>query len=284
MSEFPVLDVKNLSVTLQTEKKQRKLVNNVSFSIAPRTVWGLIGESGSGKSLTCLSIMGLLPKGIRRTSGAVMLNGQLLLNLPADEMRSIRGRSMAMILQNPMSCFDSVFTIRRHFKETLESHNRRPDEEKIRESLIEVGFDNPGEILELYPFQMSGGMLQRVMVALALIMEAPLLIADEPTTDLDVVSQIRILNLLDGVRRKHGMSILLITHDLSVIARLADYAAVMRGGEIVETGSVTDIFNQCRHEYTRALMRAHYSLYGSRLERILGTSSGRYGAMKRAVA
>jgi nickel transport system ATP-binding protein len=183
-----------------------------------------------------------------------------------------------MILQNPMSCFDSVFKIRHHFRETLASHGSDGREQSLqaaRQALAAVGFDSPDDILDLYPFQMSGGMLQRVMVALALMMNVSLLIADEPTTDLDVVSQARILTLLAGMRRDHGMSILLVTHDLSVIARSADDVAVMKDGVIVESGPVRTIFEHGRHAYTQALLKAHQSLYGPRLTELLGGAQNR---------
>ncbi len=246
------------------------LVKGLTLTIAHRQVLGLVGESGCGKSLTCLAVMGLLPRGIRQTSGQIRLNGHSLSDLAPHDWRSLRGRTLAMILQNPMSCFDPVFTIRHHFKETLAAHGicRREEQTKrMVDALVEVGLEPPQEILNLYPFQMSGGMLQRVMVALALLLKVSLLVADEPTTDLDVVSQASILELLSKVREKLGMSLLLVTHDLSVIARLADKMAVMRYGEIVETGSTTALFHNPRHPYTRSLIQAYQSLHRPRLQR-----------------
>lgn len=272
------LSVENLSLSLGSGKTERLLVKEVSFSVNQDEIMGLIGESGCGKSLSCLAVMGLLPNGIRQVSGDICLDGRPLRDLDEAEIRAFRGRKAAMILQNPMSCFDSVFTIRHHFKETLASHGFKPREvtaERLDAALVEVGFDRPRDILDLYPFQMSGGMLQRVMVALALTMNVSLLIADEPTTDLDVVSQARILDLLAGVRERHGVSILLVTHDLSVIARLADKVAVMQNGEIVESGRVGDIFTQNRHPYTQALMQAHLSLYGPALNRFMKANGAR---------
>jgi nickel transport system ATP-binding protein len=276
MTAPPVLDVKNLVLTLSGADPGQSLVSGLSLLIPPRKIMGLIGQSGCGKSLTCLSIMGLLPKNIRRIDGDIHVAGRCLNDMPQSQWRSLRGRKMAMILQNPMSCFDPVFTIRRHFKETLASHTQRNLDylsdyiSEARTAISEVGFDSPDEILDLYPFQMSGGMLQRIMVALALMMNVSLLIADEPTTDLDVVSQAHILDLLEHLRNTHGMSILLVTHDLSVIARLADHVTVMNEGMAVETGTVKKIFTDSRHPYTRSLLQAHFSLYGPRLGRILG--------------
>lgn len=272
MTFNPVLSVNNLSLELQTNQRKLRLVNEVGFQIHHREVVGLIGESGSGKSLSCLAIMGLLPGSIRPVSGQILLEGQALGKLQRSEQRAVRGKKVAMVLQNPMSCFDSVFTIRHHFKETLNAHgdyDSRQVERATMESLAEVGFDAPQSILDLYPFQMSGGMLQRVMMALAVMMDVSLLIADEPTTDLDVVSQARVLDLLSKIRDGHGLSVLLVTHDLSVIARMADSVVVMKSGCLVESGSVDAIFNSAKHPYTRALLDAHASLYGDKLSRLL---------------
>ncbi len=269
MSGSELLNVDNLTLSIRTTAgTEHRLVENISFTLREKRITGLIGESGCGKSLTCLAIMGLLPGAIRQTGGEIRFQGQSLAHLPASHKRSVRGKKLAMILQNPMSCFDAVFTIRHHFQETIASHEKLTDNpiQRIRDALAEVGFDKPDEILNLYPFQMSGGMLQRVMVAIALLMRVPLLIADEPTTDLDVVSQSNILNLLKKICDSHGMTILLVTHDLGVIARLAHDVAVMRQGKIVDYGSVGDLFQKDRHPYTRALTEAHFSLYDQRLK------------------
>ncbi|MCU0594521.1 MAG: ABC transporter ATP-binding protein [Desulfobacterota bacterium] len=260
-----VLTVKDLHIALEKGEALYPLVKGLSFAVGRGEVLGLIGQSGCGKSITCLSLLDLLPAGLRRTRGEVWLNGTSISQLTAPDLRSHRGQGAAMILQNPMSCFNPIVRIRHHFLETLDSHRLTdPDRgmQRVRESLDEMGFTNPEEILGLYPFQMSGGMLQRVMIALALSLEAPLLIADEPTTDLDVLSQDRILNLLRGLRDKHEMGILLVTHDLGVIASLADTVAVMEDGEIVETGSVAQIFSEPVHPFTKMLLKAHFGLYG----------------------
>jgi nickel transport system ATP-binding protein len=272
MASGELLTVENLTLTLETGAGKRPLVKDLSFTLGENRILGLIGESGSGKSLTCLAIMGLLPGIIRKTGGEIRFRGRSVGDLPEPRLRAMRGRTLGMILQNPMSCFDAVFTIRQHFKETLLSHEKKPEgplEKRMTDALASVGFDEPAAILDLYPFQMSGGMLQRVMVALALLMKSPLLIADEPTTDLDVVSQTRILDLLEKIRTEHNMAILLVTHDLGVIARLSDEVAVMQKGEIVDRGSVDAMFRagEGRHPYTGALMEAHFSLYDSRLQR-----------------
>lgn len=169
-----------------------------------------------------------------------------------------------MVLQNPMSCFDPVFTVGQHIGETLAAHGMRYKDVRgrVRSTLADLGFERPDQILSAYPFQLSGGMLQRIMVSLALLLEAELLIADEPTTDLDVIVQARILDLIDRLRREKNVGVLLVTHDLSVIARLADQVSVMQHGRIVESGAVADIFSAPGQPYTRALLAAHFSLYG----------------------
>lgn len=275
MKASQILAVDHLSLSLKTAKRSKPLVRHVSFDIYEKKITGLIGSSGCGKSLTCHAIMGLLPTGIVQTSGAVRFEQMQIDTLPAGHLRTLRGNKLAMILQNPMSCFDPVFTIAHHFRETLASHGIATTDHlaKANAALEEVGFDNPGEILSLYPFQMSGGMLQRVMVALALMMEVALLIADEPTTDLDVVSQARVLKLLSEMRTQHNMAILLVTHDLSVVSHLADDVIVMQKGEIVDQGIVSDIFtHRTGHPYTRSLLEAHLSLYDDRLAHLYDTN------------
>jgi ABC-type dipeptide/oligopeptide/nickel transport system ATPase component len=259
-----VLTVKDLNIALDQGDSLHPLVKGVSFSVGKGEVLGLIGQSGCGKSVTCLSLLGLLPRNLKRTGGEVWLNGTRITHEGACDIRSHRGRGAAMILQNPMSCFNPIVTIRRHFMETLASHGLTDSDRgtgRVKDSLAEMGFTNAEEILGLYPFQMSGGMLQRVMIALALSMQAPLLIADEPSTDLDVVSQARILDLLEVLRDRHETGILLVTHDLGVIAALADTVAVMEDGEIVETGPVARVFSKPVYPFTKMLLNSHFALY-----------------------
>ncbi|OIQ50567.1 Nickel import ATP-binding protein NikD [Pseudodesulfovibrio hydrargyri] len=240
------------------------LVRGVDFDAHKGRVTGLVGESGSGKSLTCQAVMGLLPAGLA-SAGKIALGGaDMPLKGPSSRIRKARSGRAAMILQNPMSCFDPVFTIKTHFRETLAAHgvagkDNTPD--RWLSGLAEVGFPNP-DVLGLYPFQMSGGMLQRVMIALALAVEVDFLIADEATTDLDAVSQARVLDLVETLVRQRGIGVLLVTHDLSVIARLASDMLVMHDGVIVERGPVKTIFQAPRHEYTADLLAAHCRLYG----------------------
>lgn len=259
-----VLSVKNMQVILRREQTAVPIVKGLSFEVHEGEVFGLIGSSGSGKSITCLALLDLLPMNLQRTQGEIRLNGTLLEAIGAQELRKLRGRGAAMILQNPMSCFDSVFTIWQHFAETMASHGFADVDgglQRARAALAEVGFANPRQVMELYPFQMSGGMLQRVMIALAVSLESPCLIADEPTTDLDVISQSRILDLLDVLRTKRRMGIVLVTHDLGVIARLSDTVAVMSDGRIVETGTVGHVFSKPAELYTQMLLDAHFKLY-----------------------
>ena len=284
MAADPVLRVADLEIVAVGPQGPLPLVRGVSLTVPANRVVGLIGESGCGKSLTCLGILGLLPANLRRVRGEVHLRGEAVHTLAPDAMRRHRGRSVAVILQNPMSCFDAVQTIRQHVRETLASHGLLSNggfREQAESALHEVGFDEPSAILDLYPFQMSGGMLQRVMIALALLLEPPLLIADEPTTDLDAVAQATILDLLASLRARRGLSILLVTHDLSVIARLADDVAVMREGVILEHGPVAEILATPRHPYTASLLEAHRRLerdYRTRLGAWRGPTAVREGA------
>lgn len=248
----------------------KRLVKGISFTAEKGKVTGLIGESGSGKSLTCQSVLGLLPQNLHAT-GCVTIAGCSMPMGRGGTCRKARGQSISMVMQNPISCFDPVFSIKSHFRETLAAHGTAKAKNTPAawcEALGEVGFDNPEKVLDLYPFQMSGGMLQRVMIALSLVLEADFLLADEATTDLDAISQARILDLLEHLVRKRGMGALLVTHDLSVIARLADHVLVMKDGVIVESRPVYDIFHKPQHEYTVALLDAHYRLHGIEAPRL----------------
>lgn len=254
------LQVKELVVA----SGQKTLVRSISFNAEKGKVTGLIGESGSGKSLTCQALLGLLPKNLT-AAGTVNINGSPMPLECGVASRKVRGKRIAMVMQNPTSCFDPVFSIKSHFKETLSAHGvPKSENDPVRwyAALSEVGFDDPERIIGLYPFQMSGGMLQRVMIAISLMLEADFLLADEATTDLDAISQARILDLLEDLVHKRGMGALLITHDLSVIARLADNVLVMKDGVIVDRGAVDDIFRSPGHEYTVSLLDAHYRLHG----------------------
>jgi nickel transport system ATP-binding protein len=258
-----LLRVENLRLVAGDEKDALVLVRDVTFHVHQGSVTTLIGSSGSGKSLSCLAGLGLLPPGVRRVKGRVRLRGRDLDDISSLAHRRILGHEAALIMQNPMSCFDPLHTIESHFRETLATHDKGGFRiHRCTEALARVGFEHPREILPLFPFEMSGGMLQRVMIALALLFGARLLVADEPTTDLDVVSQARILDILDELCREQGLGILLVTHDLSIVARLAREAYVMHEGAVVEQGDVSTIFTSPGHAVTRELLNAHHDLAG----------------------
>ncbi len=256
------LEVSNLILS----EGSKPLVRGVSFHAAKGEITGLVGESGSGKSLTCQTVLGLVPKGLD-AGGEILLGGEPMPVMSRNPARARQARNsrVAMIMQNPASCFDPVFTIKAHFRETLAAHGLPKAENRPRiwrKALVEVGFPEPDAILPLFPFQMSGGMLQRVMIALALVLRVDFLLADEATTDLDAVSQAKVLDLIDTLVKDRGLGVLLVTHDLSVIARLARNVLVMRDGVIVERGDVRSIFQEPQHPYTISLLEAHYQLYG----------------------
>lgn len=254
--------MRGLSVTgLCLRAGTKPLVRDVSFTVAPGQVLGLVGTSGSGKSLTVMSLLGLLPPGVRQTGGEVRLDGR---RLDPANLSAIRGRTLGFVQQAPRGGFNPLVTIGRHFRETLACDGVRgaAAEARMLSLLKEVGFAAPERLPDLYPSQLSGGMLQRAMLALALSREPEFLLADEPTTDLDLVVQQQILDLLEGLVARRRLGLLLVTHDLSVIARLADHVAVMDGGSIVEEQPVAGLFAKAAHPRSQALLRAHFALYG----------------------
>ncbi len=271
MGKQPLLAVESLQIIIKHTEQAVPVVHQLSFQIGQGEIFGLVGESGCGKTLTCLSILNLLPAGVARTGGQIQLAGENLDALTAAKWRQLRGDRIALIMQNPMSAFDAIRTIGDHFIETLLAHgktDRRAAKETAIEYLARVGLPEPGLLLRQYPFELSGGMLQRVIIAIALAQQPDLIIADEPTTALDATSQIQILDLLADVRREFGTSMLLISHDLGVIARLADSVAVMYGGQIVEQAAVADLFAQPLHPYTQSLLSARNSIGLPRRKRL----------------
>jgi nickel transport system ATP-binding protein len=226
------------------------LVDGVALSVDMGRVQALVGASGCGKTLTCLALIGLLPTGLRRTAGRIRLAGH---EADAGMLAAARGRAVGLVVQNPRTAFNPLARIGSHFAETIGAGWRS----RAVDGLREVGFEDPAALLDLYPFQMSGGMLQRVMIALALGNDPAVLIADEPTTDLDLAAQAQVLDLLDQVRRRRGLAVLLVTHDLSVVARLADRVSVMEAGRIVEDEEVAALFDRPRHPTSQGLMQAH---------------------------
>jgi oligopeptide transport system ATP-binding protein len=254
----PLLQVRDLTTEFMTDRGIVRALNGVSFSLDRGETLGLVGESGSGKSVTALSIMRLITEPVGRiASGEIWFDGRDLTQLSDSQMRQLRGREVALIFQDAMSSLNPVLTVGRQITETLRTHlGLTPDAARTRavELLNLVGIPDPAKRLSDYPHQFSGGMRQRVMIAMALSCEPKLLIADEPTTALDVTIQAQIVELLQRLREELGMSMIMITHDLGVVARIADRVNVMYAGSIVESGFVDDIFDDPQHPYTRGLL------------------------------
>jgi peptide/nickel transport system ATP-binding protein len=267
-----VLEVDNLSTHIQLTKSVVQAVGNISLHIEEGETLGLVGESGCGKSMTGLSIMGLLPQGGRIVTGSVKLAGQELVGMPEHELRRYRGNEVAMIFQDPLTSLDPTKTIGYQVAEPVRLHRNVTGEEamaRAEEVLALVGLPRPHERLTDYPHQLSGGMRQRVMIAMALSCEPKLLIADEPTTALDVTIQAQILTLLDDLKSRLGMAMLLITHDMGVIGGHADRVNVMYAGRIVETAGTGPLFHHMRHPYTRALLASIPRLTQDKRHRLL---------------
>ncbi len=252
-----LLTVSNLNVTFAQAGQVVRAVKDVSFTLARGKTLALVGESGSGKSVTALSIVRLLGANAA-TSGAVMLEGEDIRTASERRLQQIRGRSISMVFQEPMTSLNPLHHIGKQIGEILRAHGAKSAEVEARviELLTEVGLPNPQERLGAYPHQLSGGQRQRVMIAMALANRPDLLIADEPTTALDVTVQAQILKLLKNLQAKHGMALLFITHDLGIVRRIADDVVVMQHGEIVEGGPVQEVFGAPQHAYTRALLAA----------------------------
>ncbi|WP_078592592.1 ABC transporter ATP-binding protein [Evansella clarkii] len=272
-----LLEVKDLKTYFFVEDKIIKSVDGVNFTIKNGETVAIVGESGSGKSITSLSIMGLVPKPNGKiVEGSIKFSGDELVGLPEKKMNKIRGNDIAMIFQEPMTSLNPVFTIGNQITEALLHHqNLKKSEAKKRavELLKLVGFARAEQIIHEYPHQLSGGMRQRVMIAMAMSCDPKLLIADEPTTALDVTIQAQILELMRDVKKKFNSSILLITHDLGVVAEMADRVLVMYGGQVVEETSVDEIFEKPKHPYTSGLLASIPKIEEERkrLEQIPGT-------------
>ena len=254
-----LLEVKNLRTEFKRDKTWVTAVNNVSFSIQPGEILGLVGESGCGKSVTSLSIMKLLARNSKISNGEILLNGKDLLKEDKKGMRKIRGREVAMIFQEPMTSLNPVYTIGNQIVEVILLHTKKTKQEawaRARELLELVGINEPEKRLKQYPHELSGGMRQRVMIAMALAGNPKLIIADEPTTALDVTIQAQILELLKDLQRNQGCSIMLITHDLGVIAEMADEVVVMYAGKVIERGTASEIFHNPLHPYTIGLQKS----------------------------
>jgi len=254
-----LLQVKNLTVSLGTGSKMTNIVNNISFDVKRGETFVLLGESGSGKSITALSIMRLLPAAIKITAGEVILHKNDLFQLPENKMRKVRGAKIGMIFQEPQTSLNPVLTAGQQISETLRQHENLSKKQRIKRSielLDAVGIPESKRRINEYPHQFSGGMKQRIMIAIALAGKPDLLIADEPTTALDVTIQAQVLELLKKLQRDTGMSILFITHDLGVASEMADYIAVMQNGLIIEAKSKKELFSNPKHPYTLKLFDA----------------------------
>ncbi|KQW76835.1 ABC transporter ATP-binding protein [Ensifer sp. Root127] len=255
----PVLSVSDLTTSFRLGDQWKPVVRNLSFSIAPRETVAIVGESGSGKSVTSLSIMRLLPKYSSRIEGKVCLGGRDLLTLDDEEMRKVRGNEIAMVFQEPMTSLNPIYPIGRQIAEAITCHrniSRAEARAEVIRLLEKVRIPNAKGRFDEYPHQFSGGMRQRVMIAMALASKPKLLIADEPTTALDVTIQGQILDLIKVLQEEEGMAVLFITHDMGVVAEVADRTIVMFRGDAVETGATDDIFKRGKHPYTRALLSA----------------------------
>jgi peptide/nickel transport system ATP-binding protein/oligopeptide transport system ATP-binding protein len=275
-----LLEVRNLQTHFPTRAGLVRAVDDVSFYLERGELLGLVGESGCGKSITALSIMRLIAAPGKIVGGEILFDGKNLLTLSDQEMRAIRGDDIAMIFQDPMTSLNPVFTVGEQIAEALRLHrhlSRKAAREAAIAAMREVSIPDPARRADDYPHQLSGGMRQRVMIAMALACDPKLLIADEPTTALDVTIQAQILELLDGLRKTRELAVLLITHDLGVVAEVADRVAVMYTGKIVEESPVDELFARPKHPYTEGLLRsvpkltAEHVVKKQRLETIEGT-------------
>ncbi len=267
-----VLDVRDLRTVFQTGQGEIHAVNSVSFDLRPGELLGVVGESGSGKSVTMMSLIGLLPSPPATIEGGhVNFDGMDLLRASDEELRAVRGASIGFIFQDPMTSLNPVFTVGFQLMEPLRKHmglSHTAARGRAAELLDLVGIADPHKRLSDFPHQFSGGMRQRVMIAIALACDPKVLIADEPTTALDVTIQAQILDLMKDLRRKLGMAIIWITHDLGVIAGIADRVMVMYGGQIVEQAPVDELFANPQHPYTRALLQTVPNIRGDRAQRL----------------
>lgn len=251
-----ILKVENLNVTLQHRRVSKKLVEDVSFEVHPGECLGILGESGSGKSMTVKSVLGLLDKNFQ-VSGSAIFDGQDLLKETKEELRRLRGSRITMVLQNPMTCFDPLYRIGNQKAETFATHtswNAQEIRSRCLEILDQMRIRNGEEVLEKYPHQLSGGMLQRIMIGIAMALQPELLIADEPTTAIDAITQYEILEEFIRIKKQKNTAMLFITHDLGAISKVADRILVMNSGHVVDSGSFDHILKHADDPYTRMLV------------------------------
>ena len=272
MSDKYLVDIKNERLSFFTPAGEVKALNDVSIHLEPGEVLGIVGESGSGKSVTAYSLMGLTANPGKLIGGSLMFNDHQIENMTEREMRKIRGSEVSIIFQDPMTSLNPVYTIGNQIVEVIMLHTdktRKEAKERAKELLELVGINEPSKRLKQYPHELSGGMRQRVMIAIALACEPKLLIADEPTTALDVTIQAQILELMMELKEKLGMAIIMITHDLGVVASMCDRIAVMYAGRIIEYGTTDDIFYNPKHMYTKGLIRSIPRLDATEHERLV---------------
>ena len=251
-----ILKVENLNVTLQHRRVSKKLVEDVSFEVRPGECLGILGESGSGKSMTVKSVLGLLDKNFQ-VSGSAIFDGQDLLKETKEELRRLHGSRITMVLQNPMTCFDPLYRIGNQMAETFATHtswNAQEIRSRCLEILDQMRIRNGEEVLEKYPHQLSGGMLQRIMIGIAMALQPELLIADEPTTAIDAITQYEILEEFIRIKKQKNTAMLFITHDLGAISKVADRILVMNSGHVVDSGSFDHILKHADDPYTRMLV------------------------------
>lgn len=252
-----LLKIENISIYLKKKNIKNYLVENISFELKEGECLGILGESGSGKSLTCKSIMGLLDNKTFFTEGKAIYNGENLLECRGEELRKLRGKEIAMILQNPMTCFDPLYTVGYQIAETFIEH-RSYSAEEIKKKSIEIlekmQLKNPEDILLKFPHQLSGGMLQRIMIGLALAMNPKFIIADEPTTAIDAITQYEIMKEFQKIKKDGKVGMIFISHDLGVISEISDYVIVMNKGKIVSQGKKDEVFKEAKDEFTKMLI------------------------------
>ncbi len=268
-----LLSVQNLHVAFSTPAGMVEAVNGISYTLHKHEVMGIVGESGSGKTVEAFTIMGLLPKNAVVKSGSILFEGRELLELTERERVRFRGKEAGIIFQNPMTSLNPVYTIGRQLMEALQVHDEKMTKQEARRRAIEmlthVGITQPEKRLKQYPHELSGGMRQRVMIAMGIICHPKLLIADEPTTALDVTIQAQILDVIKHIQQETGMAVIFITHNLGVVAEICDSVTVMYAGHVVEQGNVRDVFYHTKHPYTLGLLRSMPTLDPEHEERLI---------------
>lgn len=279
-----ILEIRNLHVEFKTSRGLLKAVCGVSLNVERGEIFGVVGETGCGKSVTGLSAMRLVPAPGRISQGEIIFDGDNLLNKSQTAMRHIRGNDIAMIFQNPGTSLNPIFQVGKQLTRVLHHHRRigrKNARQKVLDTLAAVGLPDPERVFTAYPHELSGGMQQRVMIAMALVSDPKVIIADEPTTALDVTIQAQIIRLLRQLRDELGLTIMIITHDMGVVAELCDRMAVLYAGRVVEIGNTTDIFENPQHPYTQGLMAAipNPDRYGQPLQSIPGSVPGNPGAV-----